>query len=255
MNTSTMSNKIITSFYIPRISTAHLNEQFVRQEFERMGVGLVERIDFFPVAKFDFQDFRDVSTGPGSYVSAKIHCYLVFPIGNEQFFHKIQHDNGYRHYLSSGNGYYWIIKKANKTIKTTFLNNTQIVENCRTLQKTVDLQSETIASLREELDTVKDVMSQLISGLFCHETQPITIHQYLHKLYPNKFSAVSRHQEPNTSEWDTPTTRQGDNCEYRIDFLERKYEELRVKLDDDTASSSTHSSMPPLMDENGCYLD
>lgn len=247
MNTSTMSNKIITSFYIPRISIAHLNEQFVRQEFEQMGVGLVERIDFFPVAQFDFPDFRYVRAGPGSYVSAKIHCYLVFPIGNERFFHEIQH-KGYRHYLSSGYGYYWIIKKANKTIKTTFLNTTQIVENCRILQQTVDRQSETIVSLREELDTVKDVMSQLISGLFCPITQPVSIHQYLHKLYPNKFSAVSRHQEPNTSEWDTPTTRQGDLCEHYIELLHREVQQLRLQLEDDTASSSTHSSMPPLID-------
>ena len=250
-----MSTPIITSFYIPRLSIAHLDERFVRQEFEQMGVGLVERIDFFPVVKFDFQDFRDVNLGPDSWVSANIHCYLVFPNGNELFFHKIQHENGYRHYLSSGNGYYWNIKKAKKTIKTTLLNTTQIVENCRTLQKKVDLQSEMIIGLREELDTVKDVMSQLISGLFCHETQPVSIHQYLRKLYPNKVSAVSRHQDPNTSVWDTPTTRQGDNCEYRIDYLERKYEELRLKLEDDTASSSTHSSMPPLIDETGCYID
>jgi hypothetical protein len=93
------------------------------------------------------------------------------------------------------------------------MNNPQIVENCRFLERKV-------TELSDQLEGARNVIYQLIGGLFNQETQSGIIDMHNDSLFPEceqKFK-----YDMKESIW--PTTRQGDELERRVADLEKKLE-------------------------------
>lgn len=94
------------------------------------------------------------------------------------------------------------------------------VSSCKevALQKPLD-QLERIEKIEEKLEGVHRVVYQLVGGLYHQRDQGATLDHNLNILYPN--SKVIDGE--NTSKWTIwPTTRQGDECERRIEALENQ---------------------------------
>jgi chromosome segregation ATPase len=113
------------------------------------------------------------------------------------------------------------------------MNNAQIVSNCRALESKVteqaakiDEQAATIDELKKDLTGLQDVVQHLVRGLYCQETQTQCISSHLSSIKRHPYRR-SRFENPDTHQWDSwPTTRQGDDCERRIEALERQFKEL-----------------------------
>jgi len=86
-------------------------------------------------------------------------------------------------------------------------------------QKPLD-QLERIEKIQEKLDGVHQVVYQLVGGLYCQNEQSNSIDRHLNHLFPNLKEAII---SENTSKWTIwPTTRQGDECERRLEALENQ---------------------------------
>jgi hypothetical protein len=260
------------SIYIPRLSI-HVCESFVKEQFEKNHIGHVRRIDFTPIGKkpgFD-ENVCDVVK------SAFIHFYHFYAFDKTvKILEKLSRGESDKIYLpNNGYGYqeYWILLKATNPIQDTMMNNAQIVENCRFLEKkikdqdeTIKDQDETIKDMQEEIKSINKVVYDLIGGLFCQDTQRATQNSHLKHLFPQ----VSFRPDKDTNKWKNyPTTRQGDECESRIDALEAIIKEItnfdsgeeifqkeyNNSLNDylnsqENHTVSTHSSMPGLVDND-----
>lgn len=136
------------------------------------------------------------------------------------------------------------------------MNIHQIVDNCRYLEGKVK-------ELEDKLEGTQLAVYQLLVGLFNEETQNNQLRRELNTLFSdeNRYKYQAKHD---TSRWSVfPTTRQGDECEARINALEEQIKALTTfdhenvfkeegeyadAEDNDEVSSnssnSTHSSMP-----------
>jgi len=264
-----MSNSII-SLYIPRMSS-FITEDMIKKELSF--IGNIKRVDFTPVNK----KVGFVENVNEPMKSAFVHFYFMLNHYKTYF----NSGESFRHYLQFGSEY-WILLKANNPVQDTMMNNAQIVENCRLLEKKVEEQATTIESLEKKVEGIQNVVYQLLGGLFNQYNQGPALENYLRVLFPeNKFNYSQENTE--TSEWNNwPTTRQGDNNELRIADLESQIRELQqqnfygeednendneeledgmlhlikqisqMKIDEDdiltVSSSSTHSSMPDLIE-------
>ena len=102
------------------------------------------------------------------------------------------------------------------------------------MEKKVEEQEETIQQLTNKLENVHKVVDQLLGGLFCHTSQRHTLNYHLDILFneepPEKIAE-------DYSKWGhSPTTRQGDENEYRIKNLECDVRYLLEKNKDDSSS-------------------
>jgi uncharacterized coiled-coil protein SlyX len=87
------------------------------------------------------------------------------------------------------------------------------------LQKPVD-QLERLEKIEEKLEGVHEVVYQLVGGLYCQNEQSNSIDRHVNHLFPNSKEAII---SEDTSKWTIwPTTRQGDECERRLEALENK---------------------------------
>jgi hypothetical protein len=284
MNTILNAN---ISIYIPRLSI-HTCESFVKEQFEKNHIGHVCRVDFTPIGKkpgFD-ENVCDVVK------SAFIHFYEFYAFDKTvKILEKLSKGETCKIYLPIGYGYgyqnqeYWILLKAINPIQDTMMNNAQIVENCRFLEKKVKEQDETIKDMQEQIKNINKVVYDLVGGLFCQDTQLETQNLHLKCLFPG----ISFRSQQDTNRWKNfPTTRQGDECESRIAALESTIKEMtnfdsseeifekeyNNSLDDYLNSQenytsitqsisglvdneedtiSTHSSMPGLVEDTGYY--
>jgi predicted ArsR family transcriptional regulator len=215
-------------FYIPRVSTVTSVSDVIRV-FNTIGV--VTRVDFTPLGKkpgFKENIFADVK-------SAFVHVAELFTHGLEVV-NMIQTGRSYKIYPYSTDEY-WTFAKAQNQVQDTMMNNAQIVQNCRYLEKKVEQQARKleeqgaqleeqaadISSLSEKLSSVQEVVYQLLGGLFCQKSQVQIMSDHIDFLYPvdSSTSSRSRFGEPDDSKWTIwPTTRQGDDCERRIADLE-----------------------------------
>jgi predicted ArsR family transcriptional regulator len=211
-------------FYIPHVSAVTSVSDVIRV-FNTIGV--VSRVDFAPLGKkpgFKENVFADVK-------SAFVHVAELFTHGLEVV-DMIQTGRSYKIYPYSTDEY-WTFAKAQTQIQDTMMNNAQIVQNCRYLEKKVEQQAAQleeqasqiedqaadIRALTEKLSGVHTVLYQLVGGLYCQKSQSQTMNDQLEFLFPE--SSRSRFEEPDDSKWDIwPTTRQGDDCERRIADLE-----------------------------------
>jgi chaperonin cofactor prefoldin len=164
--------------------------------------------------------------------------HLDNQIRNEDFWTHI--DNGDSRKLQINSREYWICLKNKNPVQRSMMNIHQVVENARYLEKTIEEQASTIKKLEEKVEAIRQVVYQMLGGLYNHETQSGTLNDYCDVLFAEK----PKSYENNTSIWTQyPTTRQGDSNEERIEKLEQQLNSMLQ--DDDTCS--THSSMPGLI--------
>ena len=211
----------ICSIYIPRMSTKH-NEESVRRTLAVFRVGVVSHVDFTPI---------DKKPGFGENVDSVVKSAFVHfsetntdisygPIFdyNYEFWHIIATQNPAKIQVSKNE--YWICLKNNNPVKRTMMNIHQVVENGRHLENLIEEQSQTIKELSEKLDSVHHVVYQLLGGLFNQKTQEGILDAHLKILFDSSYSSCEELKD--TSKWSIwPTTRQGDDCEKRIEELEK----------------------------------
>ncbi|NBU99075.1 MAG: hypothetical protein EBS19_12850, partial [Spirochaetia bacterium] len=202
----------IVRLTVPSMSSAD-NLPLIREKLRYLG--FVKYIDFAPLNPTNGFATKEI----GEFQSAFIHLYSISRDYEEHYFNKSE---PFKFYPKLNSSEFWILLQGKNPIQNTMMNNAQIVENCRVLEKKVEEQSITIKELENKVKSIHNVIYLLLGGLFNQETQRATLTNYLRELFPNieeKFS----YENPDTSEWSTwPTTRQGDDNERRIIDLEQQ---------------------------------
>lgn len=283
----------ITSIYIPRMSVLHTEETVINVMFN-LRIGTVSRVDFIPINKKPgfVEKFDDV------YKSAFVHLYLPLPryegpplpaedtaglyLRNQDILDMIDAGEPYRVKVIPNE--YWFILRNTNPVPETMMNIHQVVENGRYLEKLVEKQSQkleeqdaTIKRLEAKLDGVHQSVYQLIGGLFNQGNQRDILEEHINCLFPDEKNEYTEDALPEKNKWTIyPTTRQGDECEGRIEALEQQIQDM-LKFDfnersqyyedhydeaellhrcninyihNDTGSLRSHSSMPELIDDD-----
>jgi hypothetical protein len=268
----------VTSIYIPRMSVLHTEESVINVMFN-LRIGSVTRVDFIPINKKPgfVEKLDDV------YKSAFVHLYLpaeditsLYP-RNQDILDMLASDEPCRVKITPNE--YWFILRNNHPVPQTMMNIHQVVENGRHLEGLIEKQSKkleeqdsTIKKLETKLDGVHALVYQLIGGLFNQGNQREIIEEHFKCLFPETIPEYTKDALPEKNKWTIyPTTRQGDDCERRVEALEQQIRDM-LKFDfhepeehydeaelshrcninyiyNDTCSVSTHSSMPDLVDD------
>ena len=242
------SNSI--SFYIPRM-LARTREEDVKKAFN--DIGNVYRIDFTEQGKKP----GFVENIKGEYKSAFVHFDSIFEKGF-RINVWIRSGEQYKLYPYRNSDEYWFLLQTKSPIQHTMMNNAQIVANCRVLEKKVteqaakiEEQAETIKALAEKLEGVQSVVYQLLGGLFCQKSQSQILKHHLTNLFPEEYCGRTCCFELDDNIWTAwPTTRQGDNCESRIEALEKQFKELTdfdptlLQHDEESLSTSEERVIP-----------
>lgn len=122
--------------YVPRMSKT-MTEELVSIELLKGDIGRVSRVDFIPIGfKPGFDEFHDPL-----FKSAFIHFHGLFynQIVNE-ILSRLESGDQYK-YMSICSQEYWYMWKAHKPIQETMLNNHQIMESGRWLQRQMEKQT------------------------------------------------------------------------------------------------------------------
>jgi len=244
------------------------SESWIKNEMES-SIGRISRLDFTSPNKKP--GFNESYTGNIMSVFAHFH-FLYDNAQTKEILDAFQKGIAYYYYPSYTGEEYWIMLKAKNPIQETWMNSAQIVENCRFLENKLEEQEETIKKLEEKLNGVHNVVYQLVGGLFNQSTQSGILEEHLRFLFPENNSP----EKEDSSKWQIwPTTRQGDECERRIDEVEEKIkymlsfdpesiynfiadnddedQDLTIQClkqendENEDGSVSTHSSMPSLI--------
>ena len=141
------NNDTLMSIYIPRMS-ASTTENEVRDRLHVSKIGEVRRVDFTPIKK---------KPGFGENIDSVIKSAFVhfnrFYNDRAEFLENIQiGENKCVLYLDAEKRSYWILLKAVNVVPDTMMNNHQIVENCRFLEKKVEDQEQRIQKLESLLN-------------------------------------------------------------------------------------------------------
>jgi hypothetical protein len=140
------NNDTLMSIYIPRMS-ASTTENEVRDRLHVSKIGEVRRVDFTPIKK---------KPGFGENVDSVVKSAFVH-------FNRLYNDRaelleniqiGEKKcvlYLDAEKRSYWMLLKAVNVVPDTMMNNHQIVENCRFLEKKVEEQEQRIQKLESLL--------------------------------------------------------------------------------------------------------
>lgn len=237
----------ITSIYIPRMSVIHTEEVVINVMFN-LRIGTVTRVDFVPINKKPgfVEKFDDV------YKSAFVHLYLPNPryegpplpaedtaglcLRDQHIWDMLDADEPYRVKVSPTE--YWILLRNNNPVPETMMNIHQVVENGRYLEKLVEKQSQKleeqdaiIKRLEAKLDGVHQSVYQLIGGLFNQGNQRDILEEHINCLFPDVKNEYTEDALPEKNKWTIyPTTRQGDECESRIEALEQQIQDM-LKFD------------------------
>ena len=234
---------IYSSIYIPRMSVDDTEESIVYYMAQN-SIGTVSHIDFTPinkkpgfkenvneVVKSAFVHFSDPW-----FCSDKLYYFQSRTyMGNTKFWETIASGQSYK--LQVSDNEYWLCLKNKNPVQRTMMNIHQVVENGRHLEglieaqaKTIQKQAEKIQALERKLEGIDNVVYQLVGGLFHHQDQDDILSTHLENLFCVKIGEYRNH---NGSKWGTwPTTRQGDECEKRIERLEKIIMEDNENNDD-----------------------
>jgi len=269
------------------MSTSH-TEKTIKNIMSSYRIGTVERVDFTPINKKPgfgenvdevvisaFVHFSDPALGLDNCYNYMSDSYL----GVNDFWDAISANQPYK--LQIARNEYWICLKNKNPVQYTMMNIHQVVENSRHLENLVEEQKNKIQKLEKKMDDMNEVIRQFVGGLFCQRTQQGILENFLRVLDGDGFSSEPLPEDThNWSHW--PTTRQGDECEKRIENLEcgmnklfqfenprharitpifnyeeqddyllmRKHENSHMDCDND--SISTHSSID-LADDNSTH--
>ena len=223
----------VLSIYIPRIKTEDCSEEYVMHVFDEAGVGTVSRVDFTSIHKRD--GFTEEPSGEG--LSAFVHFHKLYRndlvrlilkhIQDEtpfRFFPQLPNAFGPRNGIRRVGELYWMLLPNLHPVPETRMNTSQIVENCRFLEKMVVDQAERIVLLENNLANCVETVYQMTGGMWCQKTQCSTIDRHHKSLFGemDPFNPEEA-EDQDASKWGIwPTTRQGDANETRIEELERK---------------------------------
>lgn len=211
------STVFVSSVYIPRISSFVRHEDIV-YEFQTSFIADVVRIDFTTINKKPGFIEENIEA---NVKSAFVHFLnpLSYTVAIEMMINAFSQNKAYK-FKPSCFEEYWLILPNKNPVQHTFMNNAQIVENCRYLEKKVEEQSKTIQQMENRLKDIDLVLYHLVNGLFNKKTQNSILHNYISYL-STEDSTNDTECEYQTKDWDIwPTTRQGDECEERINMLE-----------------------------------
>ena len=197
------------SIYIPRMSL-YITEDIIKEEFGKT-IGDVSRVDFTSLDKkpgFN-ENFNNL------FKSAFIHFNYIY---NNNYTNSIlltlNNENSYKYFPKCKNEY-WILLKAKNPIIETWMNNSQIVENCRFLENKIELQEESIKYL-------KDNLAKVLEKVYNLEKKDKYLDDMIYV----------------------------DNELQDTLLFQRKQEILREKKNSCNFSISSHSSMPELLNYN-----
>lgn len=230
------------SIYIPRMATYH-TEETIMDIMSYYKIGKVAHVDFTPVNKKPgFNEYVDDIVKSAfvhfsNPINSHNHYHYMERIvpGNETFWnHLIDSNDPYK--LQINQSEYWLCLKNKNPVQRTMMNISQVVENGRYLEnlvvdqaKNMEKQDETIRLLSEKLEGLHQVVYQLLLRLYNQETQAGILNVNFAIMYPDDDNELIDCK--NTSVWqDSPTTRQGDNNEKRIEELEKEIQNMRNKL-------------------------
>lgn len=225
-----MNSPIIKCVYIPQMSK-HVTEEMVSKEMIEHCVGFVERVDFITIGqKIGFEEYHHPL-----FKSAFVHFKTVdYPTNAMRSILEQWMREGQYKIMANCSAEYWYLKKAHHPIQDTLMNNHQIVENSRWLQRMVfrqahqmeeqsakiNEQSETIQRLEKKVEAIHSVLYQLIGGLYNQRTQSNILEKHLSilcEIEPD-YTDAPYHK------W--PTTRQGDQHEERLKALEERVQNM-----------------------------
>lgn len=265
MNSIATENNTIT-IYIPRVRL-YITENVLSNLIHYYNIGTVHSIDFIPLNKKG--GFHE--TFEGEFKAAFVHVLTNSIPAEEsvqQFWQKL--DERKVHKIPLNNNDYLLCLKADHPVKRTTMNIHQIAESGRYLEDLITSQSEklhkqskelhdlkqSLANQEREIKGLKNVVYQLVGGLFCQQKQCETMNLHLNHLgYPNEYFENKK----DTHRFDSwPTTRQGDENTKRIEVLEGiihkmfdfkkscyesddEQQEPIEQKEDDTDSDSYHS--------------
>jgi len=244
-----MSYSNITSIYIPRVSS-HITEDNIISVFYNQRIGVVKRVDFVPIDKKPgfIENVNDV-------VKA---CFVHFQTWTRlpsKILETLENGEGYKFYFDEyyNKSSYWILLKAINPIQDTMMNNHQIVDNCRHLEKLIEnkdkqiekitnnvmdlvgvinKQHDKITNLELKIDNMNTIIRHFIGGLYCHDSQEGCLEYNLQLLDGKGYDPETLPR--NTHEWGNwPTTRQGDSNEKRIERIEEKLNMAFIEEDDE----------------------
>ena len=232
----------IASIFISRMSVLHTEKSVTNVMFE-LRIGTVSRVDFVPINKKPgfVENFDDV------YKSAFVHFYLptedapknkhnhVYP-RNKYIWDMIVAGEPCRIHVTPTE--YWFIFCNHRPVPNTMMNIHQVVENGRHLEGLVEKQNKkleeqdaTIKKLEAKLDGVHAIVYQLIGGLFNHGNQRDILEEHTKCLFPDTKNEYTCDALPEKNKWTIyPTTRQGDDCEKRVEELEQTVRDM-LKFD------------------------
>lgn len=172
--------------------------------------------------KYHFQ-FENIEKNTDGFASISSASFMRC-----KFWEDIANGKSYKLQISSNE--YWICLKNNNPVQRTMMNIHQLAENGRHLEglielqtKTIQEQAEKIKTLERKVEEVQEVLYQLFGGLYCQQSQ-----QGIRILHQRVLGGIfAPHIGPlleDTHKWGfQPTTRQGDDCERRIEEARKDY--------------------------------
>ena len=241
-----MNCLIFTSIYIPRMNAEH-TEEFIKYIMAYNYIGTVSHVDFTPVnqkpgfkenvgqiVKSAFVHFSDPQICCDESYRYNLDKTFGF-IGNPEFWKDISDGKSYK--LQVSHREYWLCLKNKNPVQRTMMNIHQVVENGRYLEglieaqeKIIQEQAEKLKELEKNMDNMRSVVYQLVSGLFNKETQ-----RGIQKLHDDILFGSDKlnHDFKDENKWGIyPTTLQGDACEKKIAELEERLQILENDLED-----------------------
>ena len=255
-----MSQTINVSIYVPRMNS-YWSKDMINDIMVKNGIGSVAFVDFTPIGKKSGFKENPITDKKAAFIH--FQGYYYGEMNNTQFWKDIQ--EGKSHKLQISSIEYWICLKNKNPIQRTCMNIHQVVENGRYLENLVQEQATKIEVLEKKLDNIQEVVYQLLGGLYCQSNQSDIL----------RFRIAMLHgEQPNNDICDNgkwgiwPTTRQGDECERRIEALEnllfrnldnedqdthllnRKYN--RIEIGDDSTIESELMGEHICMNEYDC---
>ena len=149
------------SIYIPRMSLS-TTEKEVMELFHNRGFGEVRRVDFTSIyEKPGFIGFNYIAIVKSAFVH-----FNKFYNDKKDLLEKLEkYNKKCILWLDAAKPQrnYWILLKAKTVIPDTMMNNHQIVENCRYLEKKLEEQENTIKNYEERIQNLEKCITSLIN--------------------------------------------------------------------------------------------
>jgi hypothetical protein len=232
------------------MSVLYTEEEVINVMFN-LRIGTVTRVDFVNIGqKPGFKETID-----DNYKAAFVHFYLPLPRydgpplpeydneglcpRNQDILDMIDADEPCRIQVSPNE--YWVILRNKNPVPQTMMNIHQVVENGRHLENVIlkqnnkieeqsqklEEQEKTIKKLESKLDGIHTVVYQLIGGLFNQGNQRDILGEHSKCLFPETSQEYTCDALPEKNKWTIyPTTRQGDECERRVEALEQTVRDM-----------------------------